>query len=277
MTVREFVNILIKSAVNIILFCLLIFSSAPSQACPEALREMETEFLGHATVCEIHDRYHEALKALRSKGVENPERIGNLMAPRFINRPDWLKKRDSLPASAWMIYKPGPLTWLTWDKAVRFVDDEAAANYLKMEIRPYSLNWLRALHQVALQGLAVNAGVFRNHPEVGLALCKDAALTESNVRAIHTMEWKTIATRTENKLLSFQPTVCLEDQTSEFQRQFQDELTNGQGVSLYNWQQIDPEKFFVASDGTKRQCGYIRYSAEQEVQPQLEKWLDFVT
>jgi alpha-amylase/alpha-mannosidase (GH57 family) len=99
--------------------------SVVAQACPDNLKNFHSDFLKGQDVCQLHDRYQAALDDLRGKNFFPPERLSNLMAPRFINLPDWNGKKDRTHDSALRAYDPAPITWKMWESGVKIVDKAA--------------------------------------------------------------------------------------------------------------------------------------------------------
>jgi hypothetical protein len=242
-----------------------IFFAQASLACPKKLENLHTQYLADIDICSAFDRYHHALKGLEKKALVPAERVGNLMAPRFINLPDWLQRRDATQSSAIKAYGPAPQTWFAWDAAAQIVDQQARQNFLAKDFKAIDVKWLKDLHAFSMQGLLETAGKFRLGSEIGAALFRSRALTPEQIRGIRSIEYSSL------KLVNFHATQCFEDRTSEFKKEYLGQ--SNRKFYLSQWPDTDPNVFFTSESGEQKQCGYILYAPIQDVQPELESWL----
>ena len=92
------------------LFLVMSFTGLVSGAeeCPTSLRQLKTTELHGLSLCQVYERYQTAIQRLEARHISPAERIGNLLAPRFINLPDWLSKRKAGTRAPWAIYDPAP-------------------------------------------------------------------------------------------------------------------------------------------------------------------------
>jgi hypothetical protein len=247
--------------------------SGQALACPDHLKALQSEYLGKESVCSIFDRYHKALSQLRERKLSPPERVGNLMAPRFINLPDWLKKRSSNANSAPKIYKPAPETWKSWEAGAQIISESAKSNFQSRTFKPIDLEWLKTLHATSMHGLLETAGRFRTGVEVGMALNLGRALTIAQVVGARSVEYPALL-KDSAKLVNFHSTRCLEHQPEAFQKEYNQRPTKY--FSFSEWPDIGSTHFFTTSEGIQKQCGYLIYSPIEEVAPQMESWLKFV-
>lgn len=245
------------------------------QACPPEVEAMKSKFLGNMSVCEIHDRYQNALSKLRAQGVKDPEAIGNLKAPRFIFRPDWLKARSIDPQLALKLYKPAPNTWLDWAAAAKIVDTEAANNFANKKLPLISIEWLKNVHGQSLSGLSPRAAEFRKIPVLGPNVFASSALTIDKAAGVQSIKYQS-ALHPGTPLVTFTPTQCLEDRDAAFNQLFWEQYKNNRMIKSDQWPALPENSSFTAADGTQRTCGFIRYAAAEEVEPQLQRWVNFV-
>jgi hypothetical protein len=99
--------------------------------CDKMVSRLQTTHLGAMTLCELQTRYKTAIQRLKQAGIQNPLHIGNVMGPRFINMPDWIKylaKNGDSEFAAWKVYDPSPRTWGNWMRAADVIDDEKTEN-----------------------------------------------------------------------------------------------------------------------------------------------------
>ncbi len=247
---------------------ILFFQVSMAHACPEQVRVLKTSHLPAelSDLCAAYDRFHSASQILESKGVVPADRIANLLAPRFINMPDWISKGAKAHYSPWYVYDPAPTTWAGWEKGAEVIEREANENYKNQSIPALTLDWLKELNATALSGLLETAGKFRLSIELGKALDHGYALTEKQVKDFRN------AIRQELPFLAWHPTQCIEDRTPAFVEQFKFQHV----LDISQWPDINPDEFFTMPDGQKKQCGYIVYPAPEEVGPQINKWLSDV-
>lgn len=256
---------------SLIAFCLTFSFTAWS--CPESLKQVQTKYTQGQSLCHLYDRYERALQSLRQQNIDTPERIGNLMAPRFINLPDWIAGRTSANTSALTIYEPSPSTWQSWEEGSKVVDREAKNNFRSQKIPALTLEFLKALHATALNGLLESSGHFREGSEIGMALGIPSSLTRQQLNGLKNNEYRGVLNR-DRKIVNFNPTHCLEHRSEEFQKEWRE------GKFRYfrtiMWPMIDTQRYFVDQNGIERQCGYFTYAPIEEVEPQLEKWLNYI-
>ncbi len=253
---------------------ILVFISAINFAawsCPESLKLYQTKYAHGLSLCELHDRYQQALQSLLQQNIQNPERIGNLRAPRFINLPDWLSNRTNRATSALTIYEPAPSTWLSWEKGAQVIDSEARKNFDQQKIPILTMDFLKDLHATALNGLLDSAGQFRQGGEIGMALNLKSSLTRTQLVGLKNNEYRGVLNR-DTKIVGFNPTHCLEHRTEEFKT----EWSKQRSFKRVLWPMIDNQRYFVDAKGIERQCGYFTYAPLDEVKPQIESWLAYV-
>lgn len=251
------------------------FSAAAVHACPEILQRVHSRHLRGTTLCELHDQYEELKQQLENRGLKPATRIGNIMAPRFINMPDWLAKRDQTAIRAWTIYDPAPVTWGNWDKTAQVVDQNAREIYTSGTFRPLTKDWLKQIQGVALTDLTYDSGKFRTGGEIGLAIKRENALTAEQVRAVNQISYPRVDNR-ERGLTSFIPTICLEDQSEQFRENYKWSYAERSSINLSDWKPVEVTTFFKADDGQAKQCGFVDYAPLYEVGPQLKLWFAYI-
>ena len=245
---------------------LLLIKAA--QACPTSVAALKTNYLPEGqTLCEIYDDYHAVLSELKTKGVAEPEFIANVIAPRFINLSDWLRKRESVNFDPWPIYSAK--TWGSWLNANSKLNALVSANLNNQTIAPVSTEDLLKFHRIAMSQLLPDerAGVLRTGLILGRAYQKKVALLFGQGEVINQLEYKSIL-NPGHTLASWHPTACWDDQDASFKQAHrfdrdQDKL---------DFLDVDPSTHFLSEDGTKKQCGYIEYAAYEEIAPQLDRW-----
>lgn len=251
-----------------------LLSVSNAFACPTNLATSRIRVTASLTLCQAYDRYASALQHLQAEGISEPRRIGNLMAPRFINLPDWNAKRTIAPTSATSIYAPAPVTWVDWEAGAQIIDERARKNLGSHSFTPLVIDDLLRLHRSALKDVLVDAGHLRKSLEVGRMISKASSMTESQVQGVLSLPY--LNATTAGKLVAYKPVDCLQDQSAEFQKRFSDDYTAGRLMNIRAWSEIDSRKFYDDGKGQKRQCGFIQYAAVEEVQPQLDRWLETV-
>src|SRR5579871_5398260 len=97
-------------------------------ACPDMVKNLVTTHLSGTSLCDLYDRYHHADDELRKKGIGPTARIADLLAPRFINLPDWQIHRKSSNFNPWFVYNPAPATWQGWENGEVLVDQAVDQN-----------------------------------------------------------------------------------------------------------------------------------------------------
>ncbi len=92
--------------------------------CDPVVKQLRTAV--KVSLCDLQARYNAAAEKLDGLGINDVNHIGNVYAPRFIRRQDWLnylKNREDSEFSAWKTYEPSPLTWYNWSSAERYALD----------------------------------------------------------------------------------------------------------------------------------------------------------
>lgn len=237
--------------------------------CPLPLQKLKSQYLKDETLCQVFNRYENALKKLESQGLTPAERVGNLLAPRFINLPDWLAKRTNGIRAPWEIYSPAPLTWIQWERGAAFVDGEVIMTRRSGQFNMLSLKWLKAAHETTMKVLIDATGLVRTFDEIGMSLNRQWGLTPMQAKGIRSV---IAEMKAEKYPLSIRYTVtqCLEERSAEFQERFRK-----LGSFLRSeWPAQDNDHYFEYPDGEVRQCGYIDYPEPSLVGPQLNLWVD---
>ena len=252
-------------------FALLVpLWGAAAQACPDYVKNFHSKLLGNIDVCEAHDRYQAALAKLSEKHFVPAERIGNIMAPRFINLPDWRLKRDRTHARAWYVYDPAPVTWRQWEAGVKLVDARAQSDFEANKLTPFTMQWLISVHAATLDGLLNSAGKLRETWEVGRAVSKLNSLTREQSEGQQSVDFREIA-NPQRKLVSFHATECFESRPEEFRKSYDNSI-----FRMDLWPDIAKTNYYLDEKGRDKQCGYLIYAEPQEVGPQLKKWTSYI-
>ena len=248
-------------------------SSFEVQACPESLRNLKSQVQSDFDFCQVADRYTVAIQTLQWRGVHDPLRLADLLAPRFINGPTWEEVKVQKNFNPWMIYSPAPLTWQGWEAGNKMIQDQVTLKLQHQQISPLRLEWLFELHRATMAGLLQQAGQLRDHQELGLSLDRGSApLLEESQKISAGPAYQ--SHQSQRSLIRWHATNCYEDLSSE-NRALSDQfsLKHAHFINLSYWPEISADQFFVDSAGRKRQCGYIEYAQTQDVSPELSEWL----
>src|SRR5688572_18504683 len=117
-------------------------AGAAHAQCPAFLAKIKTA--GGYNLCSLAERYARARDALVAKGYSDPDRIAEVIAPRFINYADW-NSRKSQPRfnySPWAMYCPAPQTWSSWERANESILKEARWDLSQGKLSPISMDWI---------------------------------------------------------------------------------------------------------------------------------------
>lgn len=225
-------------------------------------------------LCSAFDRYQNAIRTLKKKGLDNPQRISGLMAPRFINFPYWKQSEKVHNYNPWFVYTPAPESWKKWEEGAFIVDDSAAQNLRNGQVRIFDLVWLQKLHATTLEGLLAEKqkGTFRVGEEFGTAFVRRTSLTELQLQGLEKLGYL-YKQNSGKALISWNPTVCLEDKSTEKQKLYN---PKSRIINLEDWPEINRDQFFLGANGTKRQCGYIKYTPYDQLNEQLGLWYQYV-
>lgn len=249
------------------MLALALAMAPPARACPAFLASLRTDYLPPelSNLCETRDRYDRVVKILQSKGIAAPQRIADVMAPRFIDNPHWEKYRAIYHYNPTMIYGPAPITWFSWDRTAWLVDNEALANFLVQKYKPVGLTWTAKIHKMAASYTDPGAGTLRYDIALGQAMDRNYAMPLQQLSNISRLEYRTATGRS---LIQWHPTQCLENRTPEFQEWNKQQ----KGLDVKYW----PEAIdgFVDEKGIRRQCGYLEYTSLKEVASQLTSLFD---
>ncbi len=244
-------------------------------ACPMNLMWRPVKATPEMSLCEVYDRYHQAVIDLHARGYQQARRISNLMAPRFINMPDWMGRRTDAADSALTLYSPAPTTWLDWERAAMIVDIRAQQNFKSGQFSKIDLNWIVSLHKSVLKGLLDTAGIFRKINNLGMQMTIRDSLTEKQVKGVQSVTY-TQAAHPSLRLVRFVPVDCIENHSAEFQAAAWANIKSGAGVKVSAWKVIPADQFFIGADGQRRQCGYLSYAPHQEIPAQLDAYVKYV-
>jgi fido (protein-threonine AMPylation protein) len=255
---------------SLIIACGFFLLSLSASACPQFIKALQTKHLPSelADICEAVDRYQVALRSLESQGIKPAERIADLHAPRMINTPTWVKERQAKNFDPWFVYDPAPDTWASWEVGARVIDNEANQVSRNGQFTAFSKTWLKDVHRTALQGVLDTAGEFRSMHEVGKALAQKDAITLDQAAAINKIEYLSHLNPGE-RMLSWNATECFEQLLPPSKTKFLAQRHFDNGL----WTALDSQTFFISDDGSKRQCGYIKYPSPKEIGSQIDKWL----
>lgn len=249
-------------------------------ACPDALKKTPPEDdlpQGVPNLCALYDRYHAALKTLQDKGINPPTRIAGVLAPRFIDLPDWngaLKKGNSDPNQ---VYQPAPRTWQSWEEAARITDQLGALDLENHTVVPITQDEVLTYHSAGLDGLA-RSGTFRANPmELGKSWYRETSTPQSQVRAMQNIEYPELNQNGNpipgSAILKWHTTLCMDQQPQA--KQDAERANPTAPENLADWPDLpNQNQAFVGSDGVVRQCGYILYSPPSQVPIQFQAWMN---
>ncbi|RYZ83406.1 MAG: Fic family protein, partial [Proteobacteria bacterium] len=247
-----------------------------SEACPKILGGLSTKYLEDgATLCSVQERYKKSLASIKAKGIPVPQRTANLMAPRFINLPDWESKRTADPESASTIYSPAPDTWLKWEKGARMMWYAAQLNMMSDRVAPLFDTFILSVHLSTLSGLTTLAGAYRQADEVGLALAHSTSLNDQQFAGVSSINYRSFLDPNRN-IVKFTSTSCIEERDQEFKKLYTQQAKAGVYYYSNQWPSIDPSQAARDSQGRAMHCGFYEYPSVAEVPAQLEAWLNFI-
>ncbi len=253
-----------------------ILSASQADACSELVKRLKSKSLPKGTsLCDLSDRYQKALSKLESHGVQNPERIADIHATRFINYPDWVRGREKQQYSPWMVYGPAPQTWQSWENGASVIEEMAQANQKSEKIKPLNFAFLSKLHKISMTKLSSAAGHWRTGIEIGKSISIHNSIPENAVNALLTSEFVSYLDP-KKPLVTWRATECLEDRTEEYRTMFNHRWQTNKAFYLSEWPKQDAKKFFTAKDGSKKQCGYLVYADASEVDQQMAAWMTYM-
>lgn len=242
------------------LLFLVLFSSLASwtawAGCDANVRALQTSYLKTGNLCDLQGRYRKALKTLKVKGVRNPERIGNLLAARFINKKDWtayLAQHGDSESAAWRTYAPALVTWKNWAAAAATLSaDDTKAVFKNGNVEEIN-RWILALHSQLMRSLLPPERVGRFRTDVAeiipLHYIDNAYSADDIERIRHTFY---VSPTTGKKLMNFELRSCINLDTTS--------------TGFY----------FRAEDGTLRACGDLTMVHENEVLEQMDLWANYL-
>jgi len=242
---------------------------AEDKPCPDALRKMTSPALPSDTpnLCALYDRYHAALKLLRNKGIAVPTRIAAVLAPRFINLPDWEAANAKGNYDPYSVYSPAPTTWAAWEQGRRIAEGISGSNLESGKIAPIKWDWIYKVHLAATAGQGRGGAEIRTLPLTGQSVDRDTTLTIGQIHALKNLEYRSL-TNKDKSMVGWTATKCID------QIKGNDTISN---KKYYATQQplAFQNKTFVAA-GETRQCGFLQYVDPSEVPGQLQKVQDDV-
>jgi Fic/DOC family len=240
---------------------------AEDKPCPDALEKMTSSALPAETpsLCALYDRYHAVLKLLRSKGVTAPTRIADVLAPRFINLPDWQASEAKGNYDPNPVYSPAPGTWTGWESGREIEDKTSETNFEQGKITPINWDWIYKIHVRSIAGGGRGVADIRNFPLNGQSVDRNTTLNIDKIHALKNLEYKSIA-RKDKPIVSWTATKCL-DQIKD------NDTINNRKYKATEEPLAFQSRTFVAA-GETRQCGYIMYADPSEVSGQLQKMQD---
>jgi len=250
----------------------------------------------------VKKRFEILEKSYQSQG-KNPLYIQDLIARRFINLPDWLKKRHE---DVRYIYNPAPLTWDRWQKTALGLVQQIIDEKKDLSI-PILMDW----HKSALSGKladGINVGNFKVSKNYGMNTKKAWALSADEIANLEKFRWTvdpdlrinwTYLTcqedlKPEMTLLSqesckdiLQESNKLTNLFNPFWKKTKQELKNNilmneSGKENWFWFACWPkienpeEAFFTSSQGIQKACGMIEYPNPQAVQRTLQSIIESI-
>jgi hypothetical protein len=215
--------------------------------------------------CALVHRYQAALTKLTAQGKVPPQRIADVIAPRFIEPGDWAAAKAKGITDPTRVYQPAPQTWQAWELARKLVDDKAATNVAQGHVSPMTLKDLLAIHDAAI-GDQLGAGGIRVRDEMGMAIDRADATPASDLPAIRHFEYKSLKDPKE-PLIHWTPKQCEEDWNVPADQILTFPVNTDKLPNLKS-----PDQTFIDKDGIAKQCGYFDYAPIAEVRQQLASW-----
>jgi|GEM_PF-2368426 len=237
-------------------------SVGSASACPVLLREAMTN-LGAEKInlCALSDRYEKAREVIRGRGIPEPDRIADVIAPRFINLPDWERAKKFGKSNPWKIYRPVPKTWGQWEVGRETLDGLAHRNEKAGVVIPLRVSEITALHSEALAGLVPHPGEFRTYTAIGVQYLVTDAISRAEIQKLYEPAFMTPMAPGQ-RLVDWIPTRCVDE--AQFSRPNQPKPPG-----------IPRTQYFRDAKGVERQCGYYLYSTKPRDVPQaLGVWAD---
>ncbi|MGZ3708698.1 MAG: Fic family protein, partial [Bdellovibrionota bacterium] len=152
-------------------------------------------------------RWNDLLGRFSRDGNLNPLRIKDLIARRFINRPDWQAYLDShrgAPVNPDEVYDPKPATWQNWLKVADQVDEAAREHAPLTEAMLLEWNKGAILNTVPDY---VAGGVLKSTPNYGANLDQAGALRPDEIEPL--LQFKFDGDK--NPAMNWEPLLCAEE------------------------------------------------------------------
>lgn len=249
-----------KFYLNIFIMINVVIAFAAKSAladCDEAIKSLRTSHLNGITLCDLQNRYRDAINAFKRDGIQNPEHIGNIFATRFINKPSWekyLSHHEDSEYAAWRVYSPSPTTWGNWAKSFDFIMKSQTGNLFREKSIEEIKDWILNLHQVQLTSLlpGTRVGKFRTNVAEIIPLHRTTnAYTADEIDSVRRTTYSTKGTG--EKLMKYELRSCEDLDTS----------ANG----YY---------FRTESEGPLKACGDLTMTAPESVLEQVDLWTQYV-
>lgn len=216
-------------------------------------------------VADLRARYQQVRARLHTLGYSEPNRIAEVIAPRFIQYTDWdPRKVDPRVAyDPWLVYCPAPTTWQSWEMGNALVARMASWENVQGSPLPLELSWLNEVWETTMIGLQ-NPGM-RKHGATGPQWMRAWALTDRQVEALQDLPGDDVVSWTGIK--------CFEDLDEKTRAQYANNPFHPElRLSVFP----KSKKKFKDAYGVRRQCGYVEYTRPErlltELHAMIQSW-----
>lgn len=243
---------------------ILFLQASIANACPANLEHAKTvisENGATVSLCAIFDRYEFLRQKLIEKGVNHPERIADILAPRFINGSDWKKaKTKSGRANPWTVYNPTITTWGNWEKGRVEIDALAEENFEAGLTPTFSRDEILHLHTTAMIWAKKDAGKLRDVPVIGSSISKSTSQPAGQLQRMQEKEYMTPLDG--ETLVTWTPKECVDANYAKLPLADRPALVN-----------IPADLYFTDDNGMEHQCGVYDYTSPKKVDKALTAWV----
>lgn len=211
-------------------------------------------------LADLRARYALAGAKLKSLGYSDPDRIAEVIAPRFIQYSDWdpKKTQSEVAYDPWLVYCPAPTAWQSWEFGNTLVVSMAAEEREQEHPSPLTVSWLQKIWESAMKGLE-NPG-FRKHEAMGPQWTRSWALDERQIEAIRQFP--------REGLLGWTGIKCFEDLDEKVRAEYENNPFHP-ALNLTVFPKTT--KLFKDASGVRRQCGFIEYAPAARIESELQR------
>lgn len=260
-----------------------------SYPCSDLLQKMDegkpsgSPYLEGRTLCQVQDRFQKAVETLKAKGVENHDRIAEVLVPRFIGFPKWNQNKVQYKYDPRDIYKPAPITWNQWDetqlmiadKAKEFVKRTSIALATKQEENQIkgmmSAEFIENIHYTALRGLTSPVGQLRTTPEYGYNFNTKVSLKERETLVNRSFIPKSLYP--DRPMLGWMTTKCYHE--LHYKDAIDVRLKWADNTFVFNekqWGVGTVKEKTKEEDPDQMECGVIVYPSPENVKTEVDLW-----